>query len=111
MSPIRSWPKSAWVGMPKIVIGQRCEIPFAIAARPAAGRSWADSSLDERTLSVLQRPERLLGRNRRTDLVIVPGRLGVRGLLHLHQVRRMDLAPVHPDATLAEQGIVSGHLL
>src|SRR5437016_1195548 len=82
-----------------------------IAARPAASRSWTDASLDQRTLTVLQRPERLVGGNRRADLVVVPRRLRFRGLLDLDQIRGVNLAAVDANRALAEQRVVGWHFL
>src|SRR5437660_6923081 len=85
--------------------------PFPIALALAARRSWTDASLHQRALAILQRAERLIGRDRRAHLVIVPGSLRLRRLFHLDQVRRMDLAAVGADAAFAEQRIIGGHLL
>src|SRR5437867_1283831 len=84
---------------------------FPIAVRPAADRSWTSASLVEWTIAILQRPESLIGWNRRADLVQVPLALRFRRLLGLDQVRRMDLASIRPDHSLAEERIVGRRLL
>src|SRR5689334_25181017 len=121
MSPISSCPKRACVGKPKMVIYLRST--KTVAARKPRWRGCFRSqrrfascfrttaSLDERTLAVFQRPERLIRGNRCADLVVVPFVLRFGGLLHFDQIRRVDLAPVDPDAALAEQRVVGRHLL
>src|SRR5215475_4088477 len=101
MRPIRSWPKSACGGMPRSGI-----IAAAGPRRPLL--------LHERTVALVQRPEGLLRRNGRAQLVVVPRALGLRGLLHLEEVGGVNLAAVGPNRPLAEQGVVGGgrlHLL
>src|SRR5262249_10610808 len=99
MSPIRSWLNSAWVGTPKISVMRK---------RGGAGRL---KSLYERTIAILQRPERLIGGNRRAGLVQIPFALRFGRLLHLEEIRRMDLAAVGAHRSLAEERIVGRHLL
>src|SRR4026207_1369636 len=67
--------------------------------------------LDQRAAAVLLRPERLLRRAGGEDLVVVPRVLRLGGLLHLDEIRVVDLAAVGADAPLAEQRVVGGHLL
>src|SRR5688500_6067304 len=69
------------------------------------------TSLHQRTIALLQRPERLLGRNGRADLVQIPRSLRLCWLLHLDQVRGMDLAAVRANRALAEERVVGRHLL
>src|SRR4029453_10450977 len=81
---------------------ERCRQPARLITRP---------SFHQRALSILQRPERLIRRDRRAHLVVVPWTLGFGWLLHLDEVRRVDLAAVDADRPLAEQRIVGGHFL
>src|SRR5258706_13835510 len=67
--------------------------------------------LDERAAAVGHRPERLVGRDRRTDLVVVVRALRLGRLLHLHEVRVVDLAAVGADRSLAEERVIGRHLL
>src|SRR5204863_1080450 len=67
--------------------------------------------LYERTVALVHRPERLLGGNRRADLVVVPRAPGLRRLLHLEEVHGMDLAAVGADHAFAEDRIVGRQLL
>src|SRR5881628_3060032 len=67
--------------------------------------------LDELAPSLVERPERLLGRDGRLDLVVVPRVLRLGRLLHLDEVRRMDLAAVDADGPLAEERVVGRQLL
>src|SRR5713101_9257013 len=155
MSPIRSWPKSACVGTPKIVM-PGCGVTAGAgrgpgAARGAATRSlpadgvraapgWSPAAqghahacrvvaaplaapgprpapaaprlfLDELAPSLVEWPERLLGRDGRLDLVVVPRVFRLGWLLHLDEVRRMDLAAVDADGPLAEERVVRRQLL
>src|SRR4030095_5472144 len=98
MSPMRSWPNRAWGGMPRIGI---------IAARGPP----RPLLLHEGAVALVQRPERLLGRNGGADLVVVPRPLGLRRLLHLEEIGGVHLAAVGPDGALAEEGIVGRQLL
>src|SRR5262249_60596224 len=93
MRPIRSWPKRACGGMPRSGI-----IAAAGPRRPFL--------LHERTVALVQRPEGLLRRNGRAQLVVVPRALGLCGLLDLEEIGGMDLAAVGPDGPLAEQRVV-----
>src|SRR5438132_6930792 len=67
--------------------------------------------LRQRALALVERPERLLGRDGGAHLVVIPRALGLRGLLHLEEIHRMDLAAVGADGALAEEGVVGRHLL
>src|SRR5882672_3353356 len=87
---MRSWPNSACVGTPKISVMRL---------------------LHQGAAALFLGTERLIRRNRGADLVVVPGVLRLRRLLHLEQIRRVDLAPVLADAALAEQRIAGGDLL
>src|SRR2546422_9198679 len=94
---MRSWPNRAWVGTPKMLMARAPGPPRLL--------------LHERAVALVHRPERLLGRNRGAHLVVVPRALGLRRLLHLEQVDRMDLAAVGAHHTLAEDRIVGRQLL
>src|SRR5664279_3331523 len=133
MRPISSWPNRAWVGTPKISVTGRARGCGGFerrlrAAQPAGypSRRWATWAwpqqravtdilflplFHQRAVAILQRPERLVGRDRRADLVVVPRALRFRRLLDFDQVRRMDLAAVDADRALAEQRIVGRHFL
>src|SRR4051812_40292907 len=80
-----------------------------------AGLAWPGWHLQlpthQRTAAVLERTEGLRGRNGRKRLVEVTRILGLFGLLHLEEIRRMDLAAIGADCALAEQRIVGRHLL
>src|SRR5258705_3708057 len=93
MSPMRSWPKRAWGGMPRI----------GITAAPGPRRPLL---LHEGAVALVHRPEGLLGRNGRAQLVVVPRALGLVRLLHLEEIRGVDLPAVGPDRSLAEQRVV-----
>ena len=56
-------------------------------------------------------PKSLIGGNGGANLVIVPLALRLRRLLDLHQIRRMNLAPVRANRALAEQRILSRRFL
>src|SRR5260221_10430478 len=94
----------------------RCGWP---AKAPAKGRSissWRYSPggagsfpCDQRTIALVQRPERLFGRNARDGLEIIPVALRLLGRFHLQQVHRVDFAAVLPDSSFAEQRIVGSH--
>src|SRR5215470_5916440 len=134
MRPMRSWPKRAWVGMPKTVDITRDPLspgggegkvrgplprapatphPHPALSLPTGGRGDGAVMLllHQRALALVERAEGLVGGNGRADLVVVPRRLRLRGLLHLHEIGGMDLASVHPNRSLAEERIVGGHLL
>src|ERR1700731_107704 len=66
---------------------------------------------DQRAMAVLERPERLVGRNGGQQLVEVARILRFRRRLHLEQIGRVDLAAVGADRALAEQGVVGRQLL
>src|SRR6266496_6843131 len=78
--------------------------------RGYASCSRTSASLAERTLAGLQRRGRLIRGDRRAQLVEIPVRFRFRWLLDLEQVRRVDLAPVDADRSLAEQRVVGRHL-
>src|SRR5215510_6460324 len=134
MRPMRSWPKRAWVGMPSTLDITREPLapsggedrvrgplprtpapshPHPTLSLPSGGRGDGAVMLllHQRALALIERPECLIGGNGRADLVVVPRRFRFRGLLHLHEVGGMDLAPVHANHALAEERIVGGHLL
>src|SRR5215471_11512757 len=134
MRPMRSWPKRAWVGMPNTVDITHAPLstsrgegrvrgplprspatpdPHPTLSLPMGGRGDAAVMLllHQWALALVERPECLVGGNGRADLVVVPRRFRFRGLLHLHEVGGMDLAPVHANHALAEERIVGGHLL
>src|SRR5881296_2050790 len=69
------------------------------------------SFLHQLAAALVERTEGLLGRDRRADLVVVPGVLRLRRLLDLNEVGRMDLPAVDANGPLAEERIVRGHLL
>src|SRR5215510_4062439 len=69
------------------------------------------SAADQRTPALIQRSERLRGRNRGAQLVVVPRMFRFLGLLYLEEVHVVDLAPVGTDDAGAEQRIVGRHLL
>src|SRR5215813_3270905 len=108
MRPIRSWPKSAWAGMPKSVMTRRGR-PGRLA-RPWPGRPLR-SLLHERALALVERAKRLRGGDDRALLVVVPRGLRLGRLLHLEQEHVVDLPAVGPDRALPEERVVGGHLL
>jgi hypothetical protein len=61
---------------------------------------------DQLAISLTLRTERILAWKGCDDFQQVPGTLGFGGLLHFHQIHRMDFAAVAPDVSLAEQGII-----
>src|ERR1700752_1399613 len=98
-----SWPNRAWVG---ITVSER---------QPGLKRGWpvregsrlrgfhrcvvhrllfASLLFHQRAVALIDRPERLFGRDRRADLVVVPRVLGLERLLHPDQKPRMDLSTV-----------------
>src|SRR5687768_1985279 len=87
MSPIRSCPNRAWVGTPNISV-----MPLFL--------------LYEGATAVFFRPKGLVGRDGGADLVVVPRVLGLGRLLHLDEVRVVQLASVGADAPLAEERVV-----
>src|SRR6188474_1315190 len=93
MSPMSSWPKRAWGGMPSI----------GIIAAPGPRRPLL---LHEGAVPLVHRPEGLLGRNGGAQLVVVPRALGLVGLLHLEEIGGVDLPAVGPDGPLSEQHVV-----
>src|SRR6266576_214958 len=93
----------------------RCAWP---ARAPAKGHSISSSRSetgarsfrrDQRTIALVQRTERLLGRNARHDLEIVPVALRLLGRFHLQEMHRVDFAAVLPDSSFAEKRIVGSH--
>src|SRR5690349_22329987 len=99
MSPMRSWPKSAWV---------------FIACHSGAG--WPGpgvpvTSFHEGASTLAQGPERLVRGNRGAQLVVVVRALGLGRLLHLEEISVVDLAAVGADRALAEERVVRGQLL
>src|SRR5262249_16807434 len=93
----------------------RCAAGFSVALcplwEPQSGRhpqhqkQIPDLFLHQRTFALVERTPRLLRRNGRELLVVVPGRLALLGLLHLEQVHRMDLAPVDAHVALAHEPV------
>src|SRR5438094_6801637 len=67
--------------------------------------------LDELAPTLIEWTKSLLGRNGRADLVVIPRVLRLGRLLHLDQVRRVDLAAVDTNRPLAEERIVGRQLL
>src|SRR5690349_1023646 len=111
MRPIRSWPNSAWTGMPRTVMGSRSGgRPGSDARAPLPGPP-SPLLLHQRAVALIDGPERLRGRDRRAQLVVVPRRLGLPRLLDLVEEHVVDLPAVGPDGPLAEQRVVGRHLL
>src|SRR5690348_11699463 len=107
MSPINSWPNSAAVGMPKI-----SGMFYFIEKRGPRFRGGNVSALfHQRAAALFLRPERLVGRDGGAQLVVVVRVLRLRRLLHLEEVRGVDLAAVLADLALAEEWIVGRQLL
>src|SRR5207249_7257816 len=77
---------------------------------PAPGPAATRLLLHELTAPLIQRPERLLSGDSCADLVVVPRVLGLGGLLHLDEIRRMNLAAVDTNRPLAEERVVRRHL-
>src|SRR5262245_4211418 len=69
------------------------------------------SAADQRTASLTEGPERFRGRDRRAQLVVVPGMLRLVGPLHLEQIHVVNFAAVGTNAALAEQWVVRRHVL
>src|SRR6185295_8315542 len=87
--------------------------PFASQATtlPLSGEGKARSATHQRAAAILERTECLGRRNGGADIVEVARMLGVSGLLHLVQIRVVDLAAVLADRPLAEQRIVGRQFL
>src|SRR5882672_7043071 len=64
---------------------------------------------DQRAVAFAHRAERLLRRDGRDHLVVVPVALRFLGRFHLQQIHRVELASVLADATLAEERVVGRH--
>src|SRR5258707_4512048 len=83
----------------------------------AAGRipkNWPAASsllLDQRALTLAERPRGFFRRDRRDELVVIPRIFRFLRLLHLKQVGGQQLAAVDADGALAEQRIVGRQLL
>src|SRR4051812_44871520 len=107
MSPISSWPNSACELMPNssnmadhiVRQGTERSVPCLLAATDK-------SALHQRAAALGQRPEGFIGRDGGAQLVIIPGRLGFRRLLHFEQIHRVDLAAVGAHLSLAEEFVV-----
>src|SRR5882672_5103923 len=91
----------------------RCAWPAKARAKGRSISSWRYSPggagsfpRDQRTIALVQRTERLLRRNARHDLEIVPVPFRLLGRFHLQQVHRVDFAAVLPDSSFAEKRIV-----
>src|SRR5262245_14573603 len=95
----RGWPVlgAAWA-----LVSER--LPGLKRGWPVPGAAWLRSArsrppgfsllLHERAVTLVEGAEGLLGGDGRADLVVVPGVLGLRRLLDLDQVGRVDLAAV-----------------
>src|SRR5262245_10743877 len=105
----RRWRANACVTCPVLreSAGPTCE-----AVRASTG--WLlvpASAADQRTAALSEGPERLRGRDRRAQLVVVPGMLRLVGPLHLEQMHVVNLAAVGTNAALTEQRVVRRHVL
>src|SRR4029453_3736246 len=91
---------------------QACRVVAAPlpAPRPVPG-PVATLLLDELASTLIKGAESLLSGDGRPDLVVVPWILRLRRLLDLDQIRRVNLAPVRANSSLAEERIVGRHLL
>src|SRR5580704_12702188 len=100
MSPSRNCPNSAWDGMPKIsnIVRGR----GGLSPQAGRGRSFASVAGDERAVVVLQRTERLVGRDGRAQLEEVARILGFFGRLDLEQIGRVGHPAVDADRAVAE---------
>src|SRR5689334_22389623 len=109
MSPIRSCPKSACVGTPKIVVMEPIVVPAKAGTHhretgpPLSRGRRLPASFDQRAAALLLGSERLVGRDGRADLVVVPRVLRLARLFHFHEVSVVDLAPVLAHAPFAEE--------
>src|SRR5712691_2943274 len=85
----------------------------SVRSRGAKAEPWRprSASFNQRTPAFVQRPESLIGRNGRANLVIVVRALRLRGLLDFHQIRRMKLAAFHAHSALTEERIVRRQFL
>src|SRR5512134_3630006 len=110
MSPINSWPNSAWAGMPKTVMAGRDRRPGSAPRASRPGRP-APLLLDQRAVALVDRPEGLGGGNGRPELVVIPRPLRLGRLLHLVEEHVVDLPAVRADGALAEQRVVGRRLL
>src|SRR5579862_814454 len=122
MRPISNWPSSACDGMPKISTMRARSERLPSTPRPLAKplsvngerldrRACLLRSADQRTITVLQRAERFVRRNRGALSVIVTRIFGLFGLLHFEEIGGMNLAAIGADRALAEQRVVRWHLL
>src|SRR6516225_3829078 len=89
----------------------RRDFPRAERTRRLSPPMHLSALVHQRTAALGERAEGLVRRDGGAQLVEVPGALRFGGLLHLEQIHGMNLAPVRPHSTLAEQLVVGGHLL
>src|ERR1700704_5877173 len=95
-----------WVRRPGPVV--RSDSRPAEPCDPAGANSLL---LHQRALAFAERPCSLLRRDRRDQLVVIPGILRFFGLLDLEQIGRKHLATVGANGALAEQDVVGRQLL
>src|SRR5262245_9036345 len=74
--------------------------PEALGIRPGVCRFG--SAANQRTPALIQRSERIRGRNRGAQLIVVPRILRFLGLLYLEEIHVVDLAPIGTDHAGAE---------
>src|SRR5919112_1301846 len=98
---MRSWPYKA----ARTILTPKTSITFGPST------SVFRSALHERAASLVERAERLLGRDGGPQLVIVPRTLGLLRLLHLEQIHRVNVPAVAADLALAEQPVLGRHRL
>src|ERR1700730_627044 len=63
-------------------------------------------SFNDRTITVSERLESLIGRNGRLDLVVIPWLLRLGGAFHLGEIHVVNRSAVGPDLQMREQRIV-----
>jgi hypothetical protein len=84
-------------------------VPLALMLPAARGLCFRGSAVDQRTLTVLQRSQRLTGRNRYQDLEVVEQVFSLRRRLHLFEIHVAHNASVLAQLDLRHE-VVDLHL-
>src|SRR5262245_30527508 len=102
---------SSYVFCPSLYLTTCAAINFDCRSKMRPACVVFESAADQWTPALIQRSERLRGRNRGAQLVVVPRIFRFLRLLYLEEVHVVDLAPVGTDDAGTEQRIVGRHLL